>query len=518
MKNIRKITLFCVVVLSAAACDKNFEEINTNPNVPIEITPDLLLSGIIKNTLNDQVNEAWSIGNIVVQHTAKIQFVNEDRYKWGERNTIWNSVYGNMRNVQNIINFAERAQPVQNNYLGIALIMKSWMFSLATDAYGDIPYTDAAKGKTSATYLTRYDTQESIYDAILADLRRANELLGSSSEAVAGDLLYGGGAGALIKWRKLANSLRLRYLMRISDRKDVKAEMQTILNDPAQFPVFESNDDNAQLAYQPTSPNQWPLYGSRVGSFDEFRLSKTLGDVLTAWSDPRLAAFARPTEKSVVDGAPPTISGIPNGLEDSQALSYHPVTGKVGGPQYVSRVGLIFACLVCNDEGKPAPVPNVARGLLMTYAELQFVLAEAREKNFITTGTAETYYTNGINANVAFYKTIIPSSYAIDLTLPAGYFTQTGVAYTGTQQEKLVKIGTQKWIALFFNGLEAWYDWRRTGIPALTPSASNLNNNRLPVRFTYPLSEQSLNGANREDALGRQGADDLNTRVWWDKN
>jgi hypothetical protein len=502
-------------MLSAAACDKNFEEINTNPNVPTDITPDLLLSGVIKNTLNDQVNEAWSIGNIVMQHTAKIQFVNEDRYLWNERNTIWNSVYGNMRNVQNIISFAEKAQPVQNNYLGIALIMKAWMFSLATDAYGDIPYTDATRGKSSAVYTTRYDTQESIYEGILADLRRANEILGTTAEAISGDLLYGGGAGAIANWKKLANSLRIRYLMRISDRKDVKAELQAILDNPAQFPVFESNADNAQLVYQASAPNQWPLYNSRVGSFDEFRLSKTLGDVLTSLNDPRLSVFARPTEKPIGSGFP-EISGIPNGLEDSQALNYHPVPGVKGGPQYVSRVGLAFACLVCNDEGKPAPVPNVARGLLMTYAELQFLLAEAREKDLITTGAAETYYMRGINANVDFYKAIIPGAYGIDLTLPADYFTQPGVAYTGIQQEKLIKIGTQKWIALFFNGLEAWYDWRRTGIPAITPGPSNLNANKVPVRFIYPLAEQSLNGLNREDAVSRQGADDLNTRVWWD--
>lgn len=510
MKNIRKITLFCAVMLSAAACDKDFEEINTNPNVPTEVTPDLLLSGVIKNTLTDQVNEAWSIGNIVMQHTAKIQFVNEDRYLWNERNAIWNSVFGNMRNVQNIINFAEKAQPAQNNYLGVALVLKAWMFSLATDAYGNIPYTDAIKGK-SAIYTSKYDDQELIYEGIMADLRKANEILGTSPEAVTGDLLY---SGSISSWKKLANSLRLRYLMRLSDKKDPKAEMQAILDNPAQFPIFQGNADNAALKYQQTSPNQWPLYGSRVGSFDEFRLSKTLGDALTALNDPRLPVFGRPTEMPVAGG--PAISGVPNGLEDSQALSYHPTSGVKGGPQFVSRVGLAFACLVCNDQGKPAPVPDVARGLLMTYAELQFILAEARERNFITTGTAETYYTNGIIANVDFYKSILPAEYNIDLTLPAGYFTQQGVVYTGTQQEKLTKIGTQKWIALFFNGLEAWYDWRRTGIPTIVPGPSNLNGNKVPVRFIYPLSEQSVNTASRADAVSRQGADDLNTRVWWD--
>jgi hypothetical protein len=264
------------------------------------------------------------------------------------------------------------------------------------------------------------------------------------------------------------------------------------------------------LKYLPSAPNQWPLYTTRVGSFDEFRLSKTLGDYLTSIQDPRLAVFARPTEKSVADGTP-KIEGIPNGLEDTEALSYN------GGPQNVSRVGLTFACLVCNDNG-PAPAADAARSTIMSYAELQFILAEAREKNMIATGNAETYYLNGINANFDFYEAIVPSSYNIDLTLPAGYLTQTEVAYTGSAADKLRKIGTQKWIALFFNGLEAWFDWRRTNIPALVPGQDNLNDDKIPVRYIYPTIEQSLNGTNRNEAVSRQGSDNLNTRVWWDVN
>ena len=506
-----KIALVLSALCTAISCDNNFEEINTNQNVPTDVTPDLLLSGVIRNTLNNQVGEAWGIGNIVVQHTAKIQFVNEDRYLWGEQNGIWNTVYGNMRNLQNVINFAEKASPVQNNYLGVALVLKSWMFSLATDAYGDIPYSEANKGKSAGIYLTKYDAQETIYNGILADLKKANEILGTSSEAIGGDILYGGGAGSIIKWRKLANSLRLRYLMRISNKRNVAADMQEIIGNTTQNPIFENNGDNAVLVYQVGAPNQWPLYTTRVGSFDEFRLSKTLADLLTANSDPRLAVFGRPTQNSVIVGSP-LIQGIPNGLEDTQALSFN------GGPQNVSRVGYTFACLVCNDTGQAVPVANASRGLLMTYAELQFILAEAREKGLITTGIAETYYTGGINANFDYYRSIVPTSYGIDLAMPASFLTQSSVAYTGTTQEKLNKVATQKWIALFFNGLEAWYDWRRSGLPALTPGASNLNDNKIPIRYIYPLSEQSLNATNRTEAVSRQGADLINTPVWWDNN
>ncbi|MGV3601393.1 MAG: SusD/RagB family nutrient-binding outer membrane lipoprotein, partial [Dyadobacter fermentans] len=353
MKKLIPIYLMAALTLSAGSCTNDFEEVNTNDNVPNNVTPDLLLAGVIRNMVNSQVNDAWGIGNIVVQHHAKIQFVNEDRYLWGQQNGIWDNVYGNMRNVKNILD--QVGTDDANGYKGIALILKSWMFALATDAYGDIPYTEATKGKTDGVYLPKYDTQESVYAGILADLSTANNILAASSTAVSGDILFGGGTGSLIKWRKLANSLRLRYLMRISKQKDVKAEMQAILSDPAKNPIFEGNQDNAELKYLAAAPNQWALYGARVGSFDEFRVSKTLSDRLTALKDPRLTVFGRPSQSSVTAGKP-VIEGVPNGLGDVPALNYN------GGPQGVSRVGYTFACLVCNDPGQAPPDPAAPRG------------------------------------------------------------------------------------------------------------------------------------------------------------
>ncbi|OJV14394.1 MAG: hypothetical protein BGO21_16830 [Dyadobacter sp. 50-39] len=505
MKKLLPIYIMAALTLSAGSCTNDFEEINTNENVPNDVTPDLLLAGVIRNMVNSQVNDAWGIGNIVVQHHAKIQFVNEDRYLWGQQNSIWDNVYGNMRNVKNILD--QVGTDDANGYKGIALILKSWMFALATDAYGDIPYTEATKGKTDGVYLPKYDTQESVYAGVLADLKTANDILANSSTAVSGDILFGGGTGSLIKWRKLANSLRLRYLMRISKQKDVKADMQAIVADPAKNPVFEGIQDNAELKYLASAPNQWTLYGARVGSFDEFRVSKTLSDRLTALKDPRLMVFGRPSQSSVTAGKP-VIEGVPNGLGDVPALNYN------GGPQGVSRVGYTFACLVCNDPGQAPPDPAAPRGIIMNYSELQFILAEAREKGWITTGTAEGYYTKGVQSNFDYWKGVVPSSYGINVTPDASYYMQPAVAYTGTSAEKLGKIALQKWIAYYFNGLEAWFDWRRTGMPEIKPGPDNLNQNRVPVRFIYPLSEQSLNGANREEAVKRQGTDDLNTRTW----
>lgn len=504
-KSIIKYFLPVLVVLFFTGCTKNFSDANTNNNNPTDVTPDLLLSGIIKSTMDQQVSEAWGIGNIVVQHHAKIQFVNEDRYGWNEMNGIWNNVYGNYRNLQNIFTKVEGNQ--SSPYYGAALVLKAWMFSLVTDAYGDVPYSEAGKGKTEGLYQPVYDKQEDIYNGILSDLKKANEVLAAANGNFSGDILYGGGASAIIKWRKLANSLRLRYLMRISKKKNVNADMQAIINDPVTFPVFTSNADNAELKYLSAAPNQWPLYGTRVGSFDEFRVSKTLTDRLSAINDPRIKVFGRPTQTSVAAGSP-QISGVPNGLSDVDALAYN------GGVQGVSRVGYTFACLVCNDAGQSAPDPAAARALLMTYAELQFILAEARQKGMISSGDAASYYTNGITANFAYWQSVVPAAYNLNITMPSDYLDQPSVAYAGTDAEKLAKIALQKWVSLYFNGLEAWFDWRRTGLPEIIPGPANLNNNKVPVRYIYPLSEQSLNGVNREAAVQRQGADNMNTRPW----
>jgi len=497
--------VFGTLILVFSGCTKDFREINTNRNNPTSVTPDLLLSGVIRSTMNQQVSEAWSIGNLVAQYNAKIQFVNEDRYLWGERNGIWNNVYGNYRDLQNIL--TQVGSNTSSPYFGVCLVLKSWMFAQLTEAYGDVPYSQAGKGKTDGLFQPAYDKQEDIYNGILADLKRANELLATASGPFSGDLIYGGGAASIIKWRRLANSLRLRYLLRLSKQKSVNVEMQAIINDPTNNPILTANSDNAELRYLSAAPNQWPLYDSRVGSFDEIRLSKTLSDRLTLMNDPRIRVFGRPTQSSVSAGSP-VILGIPNGLSDVGALAYN------GGPQNVSRVGYTFACLVCNDPGQPAPLPDAPRALLMTYAELQFILAEARQRNFISAGNAATYYNQGITANFAYWQSVVPAAYNLQISMPAGFISQPSIEYTGSENELLAKIALQKWISLYFNGLESWHEWKRTGLPTIVPGPANLNNNLVPVRYIYPLSEQALNSANRTAAIQRQGVDEINTRTW----
>lgn len=473
-------------ILMMPACTKNFEEKNTNPDAITDVTPDLLLPGILRTAVNQMVDQSWSIGNIVIQHTAKIQFVSEDRYTWGDRDGLWNNMYDNLRNVQLLISLAE--QKNVPNYKATALVMRAWMFSLITDAYGDAPYSEAIQG-INGILQPKYDAQESIYEGILADLESANSTFDPAAGTIVGDIIY---EGDLMKWRKLANSLRLRYLMRISNKKDVSAQMQAIVDNPTTYPIFEEankNDDNGTLQYLTSAPNQFPLFTTRSGSFDEFRLSKTLDDKLTELNDPRITVFAQPTD------AGGDYAGVPNGLNEVDALAYN------GGPNNISRVGDYFY------QGSITPTGlKVAKGYIMGYPELQFILAEAVKKGFVTTGkTAQHHYEEGVRAAFDYFAT----------PMPGDYLSRPGVAYN--EADALELIGTQKWISLFFTGLEAWFDWRRSGIPNLVAGRDNVNADRIPVRFAYPRSEQTLNAASREAAVAAQGPDDYNTKVWWDE-
>ncbi len=482
-----KVTIIALVtIMFAIGCTKDFETINTNPNSPISVNPDLILPQIQRDMMNALLNESWGIGNIVIQHTAKNQFVNEDRYLWGELNGIWNAVYDNLRDLNNILLFSEANG--QNNVKAVGLIMRAWMISLVTDAYGDVPFSEAIKGKSDGIYYPIYDTQESIYNSILSDLKIASDLIGTTGESVGGDKIYGGNPD---KWKKLANSLRVRYLMRISCKRDVSNELNEIFTNQAQYPLFTSNADNAVYTYAASNPDQYPNFTSRIGSFNEFRASKTLVDTLHKYNDPRVNIFFRPTPSSFgTDSA--VVRGIPNGLDDVTAQTIY------GGQQFHSQIGELFYEKAITPTGL-----TIAKGIIMTYSELQFLLAEAAVKNLISSN-AEEHYQNGIRSSFEFYG--LPAS--------TDYFNQPEVAFTGSQTDLLRKIGVQKWISLYYSGLEAWFDWRRTGYPALLPSVDNQNNDMIPVRFIYPFIEQSINGVNRMEAVSRMGGDDLNTRMW----
>ena len=289
--------------------------------------------------------------------------------------------------------------------------------------------------------------------------------------------------GNLNKWVRFANSLRFRYLLRTSKNVSNFSEMKALATSGK---LMQSNADNALVPYLAAAPNQWQMSLAALGLYQEHRMTKTVDSVLTLWKDPRVAVLYKPTQKSVLDGSP-AYRGLLNG-QDRETIG-----SKNINLNDVSLFGTMFR-----------DVPNGVNAQFMQYSELQFALAEAAQKGYIT-GDVNEFYEKGVRASFDYYKTAVP----------ADYFSNSAIALNGTNN--IVKILTQKWLSLIGIGHEAWFEIRRTGIPALKPGPDNLNEGRYPVRYTYPESEQATNSANYKAAAQKMGGDDINSKSWWDK-
>ncbi|MCE7996072.1 MAG: SusD/RagB family nutrient-binding outer membrane lipoprotein [Roseivirga sp.] len=477
----KKLTSFLAIALLMLACTDDFDDINTNNNEPESVTSDLLLSTVISNNMDRYISDGWSRGNIVAQLTAKINFTDFDRYNWGSEGGTWNSLYGNLTEVELILESARAEGTKNTSYEGIALILRAWMYSQLTDNWGAVPFSEAIKGQTEGNFQPAYDSQESIYTSIQSDLSTANSLLAQGMPIFGGDLLYD---GDLLKWRKLANSLRLRYLMRVSNRMDISGQFTSIVNNE---PILEGNADNAVLTYPAVSvATSFPIGRGRIGGFDEHRLSETSEAVLKQYNDNRLNTWFQVTDNPNDD--PTLFVGMPNGLSENNASTFN------GGASNVSRL----------NQSLFFDSPNAVRACMMQFAEVQFLIAEAAQRGLIT-ANAKNHYEAGVIASFEYWNT--------EQDMPT-YLTQPGVVY----DNQLETIMRQKWLASFMTGMEAWYDLRRTGLPTnITPGQDNVNGDAVPVRFLYPDQEQSLNAENYQKAVSDMGgADDINIKGWWE--
>lgn len=467
-----------VLLISTQACTDEFEEINDNPNFPTvdEANPALLLPKILFETGNHMTASiGWGLGNILAQLVSTNNFTGTDRYLLGTYESTWNLMYRNMRDANNLQVLGESIG--NKAYQGAAITLRAWMLANLTEMYGDVPYSQALQGKNEE-FLPAYDRQADIYTVILEDLKTAAALSAEGGN-MSGDIMFDGDTE---KWVKFANSLRLRYLMRLENKWSELGingaqEMQTLVDEGN---LFTSNEDNAAVSYL-AGTNRWPLNTSRVGSFDEKRMSQTIETVLKDLEDPRMPILFRPIDNPTSD----EFVGVPNGLSEDAASNFN------GGANNQSRLGTRF-------REEPAAVEM----MFMHYAELSFILAEAAQKGYIT-GEASTYYQQGIEANMNYYG----------INETAAYLANPNVTLTS---EELSRIATQKWLSLFLVGNEAWFDFRRTGLPALTPGP-NAVLNQLPVRIQYPSSEQVLNPASYKAAVDSQGADEITTDMWLTK-
>ncbi|ERM81005.1 hypothetical protein P872_12010 [Rhodonellum psychrophilum GCM71 = DSM 17998] len=484
MKAIRlqAILLLSLSLVFAQSCTEDFEEINTDPNNPIAISPALLLPYAIQTSVDRYWGhstryERLNIDGAMcwIQHLSRNIYINVEGDSYEIPLTIstatWNNIYNeSLVNFESVLRLSSPEGPFPNsNYTGVALTMKAFSFAFLTDVFGPIPYSQALKGTAAVPINSpEYDGMEVIYAGLLEELKIANEKLVVGGPSISGDILF---KGDILRWKKFANSLRLRLANHQAAKKpaESRAIMREILADPATYPVFTGNNDFAQLLHV-------DVIGSRNKMFDVFstrsdwNMSRTLIDKLVALKDDRIKVYAQPID----DGS---YAGLPNGLTDAAAGDFN-----------VSRIGTKF-------------LSPTAPSILMTYSELLFIQAEAALDGDI------------MGDPVLLLEAAIKASFEQHgLAFPSDYMSRIGTVDKET-------IMTQKWLALFGQGVEAWTEYRRTGFPIMPPAHPNAvfsNDGILPTRIEYPTAEYSLNRDNLEEGLRKLGGDDnMRSPLWW---
>ncbi len=514
MKKILSITTVAVVFVLSSCNWDDFGDLNVNPNQATTPTTSALLT-------NSQLSLGGTMlsttGALYAQHVANKQYTSGDNYQ-----TISFSAdgfyNGPLADLQKIIELNTNTPLVvvgdgfNDNQIAIAKIMMSFYYLHMTDRWGDLPYSEALKG-AEGLLAPVFDSQEDIYDNTIQTLKDAVAMINTGAPpavpAINGDIVLNGNMSL---WIKFANTIRLNAALRLSEVNPTKAATE-FASAFAAGVIALDNSENITYKYLTTQQYENPYYNSFVtagradwvipdpimnmmqldtytsphlGKYTAGHPYKTQSGKLNVAIDPRLPVYANPIENTAS-----TYIGMPYGLSEADAGS-------------VSTEQVSFMGDALRKQNTPAVIFNSA--------QVAFMLAEGRFRGWINSApmTAQQYYEAGISASL--------SQHGVSAGL-ATYLTNTEVAYTAGRE--LEQIITQKWLAIFPNGYEAWSEFRRTGFPDLAPGQGALTpNGEIPTRQGYGTGEAGANKVNYEAALANQGltpaTDDLTGKVWWD--
>ncbi|HRV84686.1 MAG TPA: SusD/RagB family nutrient-binding outer membrane lipoprotein [Saprospiraceae bacterium] len=477
MKKLRYTGAILAILLAGACSD--FGDINIDPNNPSTPSTAALLTGALRSIPGHITAET---PELYVQHISQKYYTDGSRY--ATVNFSYNGYYsGPLIGLQEIIKLLEdpATSPAQlkngraEDQLAVAKILQSYYYWQMTDAWGPIPYSQALAGREN--FRPAFDDQDAVYDGIFTTLSDAASQL-DVSRTISGDIMLD---GDLAKWKKFANSIRLIAALRLSEvaPDKAKAEFVAAMNGG----VLESNDDNILYTHLSDENNDNPWEDRFQTRLDQC-VSKPLVDLMNATNDPRLPIYADPAKASGL------YVGMPYGLTQDEA-------GDIPNND-VSFVGSTV-------RQKTTPT------YVLTYSQILFSFAEAAHRGWISGGeaAAEQFYLDAIKANLEQWGAYSDDDYT-------AFIAQDEVKYD--VNIAMERIMTQKWVSLYLNGYEAWSEWRRTGLPALSPPALVIHPTKaIPVRYGYPTSERDLNGENYDAVVAKLGKDDIDVPVWWDK-
>ncbi len=501
-RGVRLVGLGALLLLGAGACNADkLTRVNEDPNNPTEAPPQAVFTYATRVAM-----QRWYGSNptnmrgpvLTAQHLAQVQYPDEDSYLRLDGTVTDGSfifTYAQeLKNFQAVINAGKAdAQPL---LWGPPLVMRSLIFGYVTDVWGDVPYSQALQGDAAEpTIQPVYDAQKDIYTGLFRDLGEAVTAIAGapagSQTLGAADPIY---AGNSLRWQRFGNSLRARHAMRLANVDPATARAQLTAAIGALGGLMQSNADNAQMNWPGDGiyDNPW---AANNRTRDDHRLSDRLMNQMLPYSDPRVPVYAQPTLASST-----TYAGMPNALSASDAGNYS-LTSSRPGRVFYSTNRFCAGCTGLAGQRFPS--------FIMTYAEVSFILAEAAERGWIT-GSAAAYYEQGIRASMAQWG-------VTDAAAISAFLARSEIAYQGGTPG-FRQIALQKWIALYSDGVSAWAEWRRTCVPATVKPGPAAIIASVPRRYQYSIREKSVNAANVDAAIARQGPDEFMTRMYWDKS
>ncbi len=506
--------LLALLVLNAC---QDYAELEKNENRPNAVPAGLVLNGV----LNDLTERPWSLEHRQNQFWCC-------NYNYYGTNEYWASATLNFMTLKNVVKMEEEAKSSGagdvNPYSALGKFMRAYFYVRMTQRVGDLPLAAALQGLENIE--PAYDTQKSIYISVLDWLEQANndlaQLIAENNRTLSGDFYYN---NDLTKWRKAINSFKLRVLISLS-KKDTDAELNVkgkfaaMVNDPAKYPLMTSLADNLEYRYNGTT-NLYPTNpGNRGFDKNRYNMAATYIDLLKVYNDPRVFVVANPAKKKINEGVLPNDFAAYVGASSGESLDN--MSSKAGVGEYS------FA----NQKRYYSTFAGYEPGVQMSYAELCFNMAEGINRGWAT-GDAAQWYQNGIKASMQYYG--IAEGTVIQITEPDNdlvigtytasvndYLNQASVVYAGNNANGLKQILEQKYLAFFQQaGQEAYFNFRRTGIPAFLTGPGTGNNGVIPKRWLYPRAESVNNGSNYEKAVSDQfgtAGDNLNSELWLNKN
>ncbi len=505
MKKIAIILFSACGLIGLNACDAGFDEMNVNKTAAVAINPVFALNNAIVNTTPPSGTVVYEMGivqQIVSPNSGVLTGANFNQDNRDNTQQIWQRYYRSViRNTYDVI--ATTKDPSRTNLVNMAKILQSYAFLVLTDTYGDIPYTEAGKGYTDQMVYPKYDKQQAVYAGIIKDVSDAVAALDAAKTRETADVLFG---GDVAKWKKFGNSLLLRVGMRLS--KVDATQAQSLVAKAVAGGVITSNADNVIIRHVANYLNS---IGQLLNATEanNFYLAAPFVDYLKKTNDPRLKSIAvryvgatsgtqQTAAKAVID--PAVQIGMPFGYDNSS----------ISGP--VKSLGLA-SFYDFSQADRTRMNKTTARAYLLTASQTNLLIAEAITKGWVS-GNAKDYFDAGVKAHMDQVSEMdansVVSTSAADAYLAANPFSATTA---------LEQINTQYWISSFLNGPEAFANFRRSGFPKLTanPFPGKAIKGDFINRLTYPNSEISVNSVNVKGAIANQGADDLDTKVWWHK-